>query len=134
MGDQKSGRVHSPEFRAKIAQRILAGESVTALAVEFSLPRSMMYRWRDAYRQGGPAALNKPIGRPPGIGRKKVKPPVSGHSGIEQKLRQEIAELQQKIGQQAVEIDFFKRVFKRLDELPKVCQRGGDASTPKSRD
>jgi hypothetical protein len=51
---------------------------------------------------------------------------------VEEQLRRKVAELERKVGQQAVEIDFFKRVFKRLDELPKAKRVGGDASTAKS--
>jgi transposase-like protein len=53
MGEQKGKRVHGPEFRVRIAERMMAGENLSAIAAEFDLPRSMMYRWRDAYRQEG---------------------------------------------------------------------------------
>ena len=38
------------EFRSAIAQRILNGESVLSLSTEFKIKRSILYRWRDAYR------------------------------------------------------------------------------------
>ena len=43
-----------------------------------------------------------------------------------------IADLERKVGRQAVEIDFFKGVFKRLEELPKTKRHGGEASTRRS--
>jgi transposase-like protein len=46
-------RVFSVEFRSAIAQRILNGESVMALSTEFKIKRSILYRWRDAYRLAG---------------------------------------------------------------------------------
>lgn len=139
MGEQKGKRVHSPEFRVKIAERMLAGDNVSALAEEFDLPRSMMYRWRDAYRLEGPSGLQGRRGRPRGPGKMPpdnragaVKAGVSKQDRVAETLRAKIAELERKVGQQAVEIDFFKGVFRRLEELPKAKKRGGDVSTRRS--
>jgi transposase len=115
-------RQHSPEFRVEIVERMLAGENVMSLAKQHGLARSMMYRWRDAYRRWGAGEVAN-----------KSNPPrrqVEGDSKA--KLRQQIAELERTIGRQAVEIDFFKGVFKRLKESPKAQQRGGEASTRRS--
>jgi transposase len=128
MGQEKPRR-HSHEFRVEIARRILAGECVSALSERYQLPRSMMYRWRDAYRKDGPEGLQRPIGRPPGSASKPAT--VTQHS-TERQLRQRVAELERKIGQQSVEIDFFKGVFKRLEAQPKAPRRGGAASTRRS--
>ena len=53
-------RVFSLEFKENVAQRILSGESVTALHHELQIKRSVLYRWRDAYRKGGAAGLERP--------------------------------------------------------------------------
>jgi transposase len=124
-GNQR--RKHSHEFRIEIAQRMLAGENVTALSKRYQLPRSMMYRWRDAYHKCGPEGLARRIGRPPDSASRPAT-----ELGAEPQLRRCIAELQRKIGQQSVEIDFFKGVFRRLEELPKANRRGGVASTRRS--
>lgn len=50
MGNQRGNRLHTPEFRLDIVERMLAGENVMALAGQYGLARSMIYRWRDAYR------------------------------------------------------------------------------------
>ena len=117
-------RRHSPEFRVEIVERMLAGESVVALGQRHRLARSMMYRWRDAYRRSGPGGMAKAEG---------PSPRHQAQAGDrEQKLRDRIAELERTIGRQAVEIDFFKGVFKRLKESPKAQRRGGEASTRRS--
>ena len=59
-------RVFSVEFRSAIAQRILNGESVLALSTEFKIKRSILYRWRDAYRLAGKDGFKKTRGRPRG--------------------------------------------------------------------
>jgi transposase-like protein len=89
----------------------------------------MMYRWRDAYRRGGPEGLQRPIGRPPGSAS---KPATVANRSTEQQLRQRVAELERTIGRQSVEIDFFKGVFRRLEAQPKAPRRGGAASIRRS--
>ena len=52
-------RVFSQEFKESVAQRMLNGESVSALFHELQIKRSVLYRWRDAYRKEGAAGLGK---------------------------------------------------------------------------
>jgi transposase-like protein len=127
--EARKPRRHSREFRIEIAQRMLAGESVSALSQRHQLTRSLMYRWRDAYRKYGPEGLARPTGRPPGLASARA----AGCS-TEDHLRQRISELERKIGQQSVEIDFFKGVFKRVEELPKTTRSGGGTSTRRSNE
>jgi len=49
MVDQRRNRFHRPEFRVEIVERMQAGENLAALASQYGLARSMMYRWRDTY-------------------------------------------------------------------------------------
>jgi transposase len=124
--EKRKIRRHSPEFRTEIARRMLAGEDVTAMSKAYGLARSMMYRWRDAYRKEGIAGVS----RPPGI---RCTPATKKpDSRTEERLRKRVAELERKLGQQEMEIDFFRGVFKRLEELPKAKRRGSEASTGKS--
>ena len=95
-------RQHSAEFRISIAERMLAGENVAMLSREYDLPRSMMYRWRDAYRERGPAGLSGGPGRRP---TRSV--PLKAGNGAEEQLRNRIAELERTVGRQSVQIDFF---------------------------
>jgi transposase-like protein len=59
-------RVFTKEFKVAVVERILNGESVSALHHELKIKRSILYRWRDAYRAEGEAGLSRPKGRPPG--------------------------------------------------------------------
>ncbi len=124
-------RVFSVEFKQGVAQRILNGESVSALHQEFQIKRSVLYRWRDAYRKEGAAGLQRPIGRPPGI----PNPPHVAHppASPEQIAARRVAELERKIGQQALDIDFLRRAFKRVKESRrKSTEAGATASTERS--
>lgn len=125
-----TNRVHSAEFRISIAKRILAGESVTALHHEFNIKRSVLYRWRDTYRKSGVAGLQRGSGRPPGVSPAMPNPRVTE----EDRLRQQVAELERKVGQQALYLDFFKRAFKRVKESSQASgNAGAAASTGRSR-
>jgi transposase len=57
------------------------------------------------------------------------KPGVSA----EEALRQEVAALERKVGQQAVQLDFFKRAFRRVKESSQAnAHAGATASTRRS--
>lgn len=121
-------RVFTREFKARVAQRMLKGESVSALHHELHLGRSVLYRWRDAYRRDGVAGLQRPVGRPPGV----PNPPRPAASP-EEVVARRVAELERKVGQQALDIDFFRRAFKRVKESRrKNTAAGATASTERS--
>ena len=121
-------RVFSVEFKQQVAQRILNGESVSSLHQEFQIKRSVLYRWRDAYEKEGPSGLQRPMGRPPGVPN-PPRPAVSAEDAAARRIR----ELEHKIGQQAMDIDFLRRAFKRVKETRRKNTEGGaTASTPRS--
>jgi transposase len=121
-------RVFSREFKERVAQRIMNGESVSALHQEFQIKRSVLYRWRDAYRKDGAAGLKRPPGRPPGT----PNPPRSS-SSLEEAAARRISDLERKIGQQALDNDFLRRAFKRVKESRrKNTGSGATASTERS--
>jgi transposase len=121
-------RVFSLEFKQNVAQRILNGESVTSLHYELQIKRSVLYRWRDAYRKEGAAGLERRVGRPPGMAAAR-RPTV----GAEATAAQRIAELERKIGQQSLDLDFLRRACKRVKESRRTSTgTGATASTERS--
>jgi transposase len=121
-------RVFSAEFKQDVAQRILNGESVSSLHHELHIKRSVLYRWRDAYRKEGAAGLQRLIGRPPGLPN-PPRPAVRAEDAAVRRIR----ELEHKIGQQTMDIDFLRRAFKRVKETRRNNTEGGaTASTPRS--
>jgi transposase len=111
---QKKARVFSPEFKLKVVQRLLNGENISALARELSVLRKLLYEWKDAYRCGGAVAL-RTRGRPrkdqvPGL------PPEATTVRAELlQARQRMRELERKVGQQQMELDFFVEALRRVD-------------------
>lgn len=121
-------RVFSAEFKERAVKRILNGESVSALHQELKVKRSVLYRWRDAYQKEGAAGLQRALGRPPGV----PNPPRPAASPEDAAARR-ILELERKVGQQAMDVDFLRRAFKRVRELRRNnTKSGGTASTERS--
>ena len=109
---KKTIRVFSREFKLKVVRRMLAGENVSALAREIKVLRKDLYVWRDRFRSGGPEALRS-RGRP----RKavaSVAKPTAPASSQPDAARKRIAELERKIGQQQVELDFFRQALRQV--------------------
>jgi transposase-like protein len=119
-------RVFTPEFRVAAAERILNGESVSALSAELRVKRSVLYRWRDRYRKEGAEGLRLPIGRPPG--RESETPARNSvHKSSPAATDRKIAELERRLGQLVLENDFLRRAFKRVKEARSKNNAPGDA-------
>jgi transposase len=107
-----AARVFSVEFRVAVAERILNGESVSALSNELKIKRSVLYRWRDWYHEHGVAGLSRRRGRPPANSAHAVaKPRVAAPSADHR-----VAELERRLGRLALENDFLRGAFKRVKE------------------
>jgi transposase len=113
---KSSHRVFSREFKVGIVGRMLAGESVSGLARELKFTRKDLCAWRDRFLAGGPEAL-RGRGRP-----RKTEAPVSTPSGAalsgagDSELavaQRRIAELERKVGQQQLELDFFRQALRQ---------------------
>lgn len=119
------------EFKLAALARMAAGENVSALGRELGVRRKLLYQWRDTVRRGGAEAL-RGVGRPPGSVRSEValtRPravvPAAGAVPDElARAQAQIAALERKIGQQALELDFFGQALQLME------QAGQAASVP----
>ncbi|WP_074130870.1 helix-turn-helix domain-containing protein [Bradyrhizobium sp. NAS96.2] len=129
----KSPRVFSREFKLEAVRRILAGERIRALSEELKVLRKDLYAWRDLFRAGGAAAL-RPIGRP----RKgdAVAPRVKARgrevAAADLGAPERIAELERKIGQQQIELDFFRQALRRVKEARRPSSGPGVTGSTRS--
>ena len=103
-------RVFSREFKEAAVQRILAGEKVKALAVQLGVARTQLYNWWEIYERRGPEALPAPAKTPQAV---------------------RIAELERKVGQQTLELDFFAQALRPIEASRPAT--GGRGETPSSR-
>jgi transposase len=109
----KSRRKFSKEFKMAAVARVRAGELVEAVARSVEVNRQDLYRWQRDVEKFGARAF-------PGAGQKR-----------EEETR--VAELERKIGQQVLEIDFLRRALQRVEDERRL--RGasfGASSTTKS--
>jgi transposase len=91
-----SRRKFSKEFKLAAVRRILAGEPVPYLARVLEVNPSDLYRWHRESQQLGDLAFV-------GAGQRQVE-------------QDRAAELERKIGQQALEIDFLRRALQHVEE------------------
>src|SRR5580700_6211285 len=107
---------YGTELKLAAVRRVLAGESVSAVAQELGIRRKRLYVWKDRYAESGEGGLaHRRGGRP----RKIVPDDKNGldtMSGRGELLaaRRRIAELERKVGQQELELDFFGEALQRI--------------------
>jgi transposase len=104
------------ELKLAAVRRVLAGESVSAVAQELGIRRKRLYVWKDRYAELGEAGLvHRRGGRPRKEGA-AVEDGSEARTGRGELLaaRKRIAELERKVGQQELELDFFGEALRRI--------------------
>jgi transposase-like protein len=127
-GVAQERRQYSREFKLMALSRLEEAGNVEALAQELGVRREMLYVWRRQFQAGGVEALRN-AGRPR---------PVEGVAASDQlavaSAERRIAELERKVGQQSLEIDFLGGVLQRIEASRRPHDGpGGTASSPRSR-
>jgi transposase-like protein len=124
----------SREFKLAAIARIDSGEKVARVARDLGVARLTLYKWRDQLRRGG-------------IAHKRGRPTTSlQSSGVLERVplpelpaelvraRERIAELERKVGQQQVELDFFRGALRRIEASRQPSDGLGETeSSPRSR-
>ena len=133
---QELRRSFSREFKLRVIERLQAGESGTALGLELSIKRTIIYRWRDAFRDGGAEAFRDGPGRPRKIEALAMERArgVAAKANDLAEARRQIWELQKKVGQQQLDLDFFKQALRHFEASPGPnTGRGVTASSLRSK-
>src|SRR5215475_7779127 len=92
----KSRRKFTKEFKQSAVNRLNSGQSVAEVARALEVHPSDLHRWRRELHEHGERAFNR-------AGRKRAE-------------ETKVAELERKVGQQAMEIDFLKRALQHVEE------------------
>ena len=130
----KKHQYFTEERTRSAVARVAAGEAVSTVARSMGADRKRLYEWRGKYQEAGPQGLRS-VGRP----RKAQALSARARSWHEAPdeltaARRQIAEQQRKIGEQEVDLDFFRRALRQLEEAQRVTAgRGGAASTKSSK-
>ena len=114
-------RKFSPEFKEKALERMDGCSNVAALARELVIRRKWLYAWREA-KKLALAAVQLPTAAE-----------ADSRDGKIVALEKQVAELQRSLGQKCLEIDFFGKALRRIEETRRSSREsGGNTSTPKS--
>src|ERR1700681_3508234 len=109
-----SRRQFTREFKLAALQRLEMGASVAEVARAFEVNPNVLHRWRREFRQGPGNAFS-------GWGKRRWE---DGR----------VAQLERKIGQQALEIDFLKGCLQRIEEQRMLqALTGNPPSTKRSK-
>ena len=109
-----SRRQFTKEFKLAAIERLEMGASIAEVSRAFEVNPNVLHRWRREFRQGPGNAF-------PGLGKRRWE-------------EGRVAQLERKIGQQALEIDFLKGCFERIDEQRKLqALNGQPLSTSRSK-
>ena len=130
----KSPRIFSREFKLEAVRRILAGERIRALSQELKVLRKDLYAWRDLFRAGGAEAL-RPLGRPrksAAVVAARVKERASEVAAGDIGAPERVAALERKIGQQQIELDFFRQALRQVKEARRPSTGPGVTGSTRS--
>ena len=111
-----SRRQFTQEFKLAAVRRLEQGVSIAEVARGLEVNPNVLHRWRREFRQGPGNAF-------PGNGKQRWS-------------EGRVAELERKVGRQALEIDFLKGCLQRIEEqrmLQALTGRPRLASTSKSK-
>lgn len=103
----ESRRKFTKEFKLAAVARLREGESVGAVARSLEVKRNDLYRWQRDLENYGVRAF-------PGVGQRRLE-------------EKRIAELERKIGQQVLEIDFLKRALQHVEQQRQLRAASGGA-------
>ena len=132
---KRKRRVFSREFKLSAVQRMIAGESTAELSRELGVPNGHLYRWCMHFRRGGAEAL-RPACRPRKIPGAVELAPEAKAMRVQDVATacKRITELERKIGQQQVELDFFRQALRQVKgERRPSDGPGATASMPRSK-
>jgi len=122
---QKERRQFTREFKLMALSRMEAAGNVYALADELGIRRELLYDWREKFAVGGSEALRN-SGRP--------RPASTPEAAAAMSAEGRVAELERKLGQQALEIDFFRGALRRIEASRQaIGEPGATASSPRSK-
>jgi transposase len=127
---RKKRRSFTQAFKQSAVARMATAVSIRGLAAELNVEQRMLYHWRDQFQTGGSEALRR-IGRPSraeAVEAEASRAPLDVTDPAE--ARRRIDELERKIGQQQLELAFFRAALRHVrDQQPRKGGSGGTTST-----
>jgi transposase-like protein len=126
----KAYRYLSEGQKRRAVGRVADGEAVSTVARLIGVNRKRLYEWCRKYRDGGAEAVRR-VGRPRKAESSRARAWEGGMDELSAARRQ-IAELQRKVGEQQVDLDFFRRALRHIEETRRAQGVPGGAASTKS--
>jgi transposase-like protein len=127
---ERKRRSFTREFKLSVLKRMRETDSIVGLAEELGLERKLLYCWRDKYADGGAENLRR-AGRPSAATSAERAQPGEPAVHTAPDAQQRITELERKVGQQQLEVDFFRAALQQVRERRRTSGApGAKASTP----
>jgi transposase len=128
---RKKRRSFTRAFKQSAVARMATAESIRSLAAELNVDSRALYLWRERFQTGGLDALRR-VGRPSRLDTAAVEPiPAPIDLADPAGAQRRIDELERKIGQQQLELDFFRAALRHVRDQPP--RKGGSGETPSTR-
>ena len=124
--------VYSGKLKREAVRRVLAGEEVTLVARDLGVDRRRLYQWQRQAELNGIESLRGP-GRPRKSEGKVLTPLRGAAAGKGELAQRRIVELERKVAQQELDLDFFRQALRHVKVRQAAAQRGGQPSTKSSR-
>jgi transposase len=122
-------RVFNREVKLSAIRRLMAGESAPSIAQDLQIGSNYVSKWWANYRRYGPEGLRL-AHRPRKTEKLELLVKADELSRSEKRMR----ELERKIGQQQVELDFFQKALRQVGEARRPSDGPGvKTSTLSSR-
>lgn len=125
-------RYFSVEAKRAAVRRVADGEAASTVARDIGAERGTLYKWYGKYQEGGPEELRR-------TGRPRKAEALSARSRLQQDApdeltaaRRQIAELQRKVGEQQVDLDFFRKALRHVEATRQAPAGPGGAVSTKS--
>jgi transposase-like protein len=129
---KKKHRYFPVEVKLAAVKRVTNGEAVSTVARDIGGNRDSLYKWCRKYQGGGPDGLRR-TGRPrkaEALGARAGSWKDGSDEGAA--MRRHIAALERKIGQQQVDLDFFRKALRHIEETRQAPARAGAAASTRS--
>jgi transposase len=128
---RRKRRSFTRDFKLSVLKRMAETDNIHTLARELGIERKLLYCWRDAFAACGEAGLRR-AGRPSGRDR-AVDAVLAAASEPLSSVAPggRIEELERKIGQQQLELDFFRAALRHVREAR--LNKGGPGETASTR-
>lgn len=128
---RRKRRSFTRAFKQSAVARMATAESIRGLAAELNVDSRALYLWRERFQTGGVEALRR-VGRPSRLDTAAVEPiPAPVDLTDPAGMQRRIEELERKIGQQQLELDFFRAALRHVRE--QQPRKGGPGETPSTR-